>query len=100
MLRLQRVKYSETCCRRGKIETRLRGNKYCDNTNNKFIYLGPLRCGTLGTRSKPDVGIFLTMGSQSASCPVGTGDPFPEAKARPVRDADHSPPSNAEVENE
>jgi hypothetical protein len=28
------------------------------------------------------------------------GGPFPEAKARPGRDADHSPPSSAEVENE
>jgi hypothetical protein len=35
-----------------------------------------------------------------ASCPVGTLGPFPGAKARPVCDADHSPPSNAEVENE
>jgi hypothetical protein len=25
------------------------------------------------------------------------GGPFPEAKARPRRDADHSPPSSAEV---
>jgi hypothetical protein len=35
-----------------------------------------------------------------ASCTMGTGGPFPGAKARPGRDADHSPPSNAEVENE
>jgi hypothetical protein len=26
-----------------------------------------------------------------ASCPVGTGGPFPEGKAQPGRDADHSP---------
>jgi len=31
---------------------------------------------------------------------MGTGGPFPGAKARPGRDADHSPPSGAEVENE
>jgi hypothetical protein len=31
---------------------------------------------------------------------MGTGDPFPGVKARPGRDADHSPPSSAEVENE
>jgi hypothetical protein len=30
---------------------------------------------------------------------VGTGGPFPEVKARPGRDADHSPPSSAEVQN-
>jgi hypothetical protein len=28
------------------------------------------------------------------------GGPFPGGKARPGRDADHSPPSSAEVENE
>jgi hypothetical protein len=39
-------------------------------------------------------------GSHPASCPMGTGGPFPRAKARPGRNADHSRPSNAEVENE
>jgi hypothetical protein len=34
-------------------------------------------------------------GAHPASCPVGTG-----GKARPRRDADHSPPSSAEVKNE
>jgi hypothetical protein len=29
--------------------------------------------------------------------PMGTGGPFPGGKARPGRDADHSPPSSAEV---
>jgi hypothetical protein len=31
---------------------------------------------------------------------MGTGGPFPGGKARPARDADHSPPSSAEVVNE
>jgi hypothetical protein len=35
-----------------------------------------------------------------ASCTMGTGGPFPGGKARLGRDADHSPPSSAEVENE
>jgi hypothetical protein len=35
-----------------------------------------------------------------ASCTMGTGGPFPGGKARPGRDADHSPPSSTEVENE
>jgi hypothetical protein len=35
-----------------------------------------------------------------ASCALGTGGPFPGAKARPGRVADHSPPSSAEVEND
>jgi hypothetical protein len=39
-------------------------------------------------------------GTHPASCTMGTGGPFPEGKARPGRDADHSPLSSAEVENE
>jgi hypothetical protein len=34
------------------------------------------------------------------SYPMGTGGPFPGGKARPGRDADHSPPSSAEVKYE
>jgi hypothetical protein len=39
-------------------------------------------------------------GAHPASCTVGTGGPFPGGKGRPGRDADHSPPSSAEVVNE
>jgi hypothetical protein len=39
-------------------------------------------------------------GAHPASCTMGTGGPFPGSKARPGRDADHSPPSSAEVVNE
>jgi hypothetical protein len=39
-------------------------------------------------------------GAHPASCTMGTGGPFPGAKARPRHDADHSPPSSAEVESE
>jgi hypothetical protein len=39
-------------------------------------------------------------GAHPASCPMGTGGPFPGGKARPGSDADHLPPSSAEVENE
>jgi hypothetical protein len=35
-----------------------------------------------------------------ASCAMDTGGPFPGDKARPGRDADNSPPSSADVENE
>jgi hypothetical protein len=35
-----------------------------------------------------------------ASCPMGTGCRFPGVKARPGRDADYSPSSNAKVVNE
>jgi hypothetical protein len=39
-------------------------------------------------------------GAHPASYPMGTGGPFPGGKARPGRDADHSPTSSAEVKNE
>jgi hypothetical protein len=39
-------------------------------------------------------------GAHPASCKLGTGGPVPGGKARPGRDADHSPPSTAEVVNE
>jgi hypothetical protein len=39
-------------------------------------------------------------GVHPASCTMGTGSPLSGGKARPVRDADHSPPSSAEVVNE
>jgi hypothetical protein len=39
-------------------------------------------------------------GAHPASCTMGTGGPFPGSKARPGRDAHHSPPSSAEVVNE
>jgi hypothetical protein len=39
-------------------------------------------------------------GAHPASCPMGTGGLSPGVKARPGRDADHSPPSSADVENE
>jgi hypothetical protein len=42
----------------------------------------------------------VASGAYPASCTVGTGGPFHGAKARLGRDADHSPPSSAEVENE
>jgi hypothetical protein len=39
-------------------------------------------------------------GAHPASCTKGTGGPFPGRKARLGHDADHSPPSSAEVVNE
>jgi hypothetical protein len=39
-------------------------------------------------------------GAHPASCTMDTGGPFLGGKARPGRDADHSPLSSAEVENE
>jgi hypothetical protein len=54
-----------------------------------------------GQRIFPLVSCVQTgSGAHPASCTMGTGGPFPGAKARPGRDADNSPPSSAEVENE
>jgi hypothetical protein len=39
-------------------------------------------------------------GAHPASCRMGTGSPFPGAKARPGSEADYSPRSSVEVENE
>jgi hypothetical protein len=44
--------------------------------------------------------VQTSSGVHPASCTMGTGGSFPGAKAWPGRDADHSPPSSAEVENE
>jgi hypothetical protein len=39
-------------------------------------------------------------GAHPASCTVGTGGPFHGDNARPRREADHTPPSSAQVKNE
>jgi hypothetical protein len=44
--------------------------------------------------------VQTSSGAHPASCTMGTGVLSPGVKARPGRDADHSPPSSAEVENE
>jgi hypothetical protein len=62
---------------------------------------------TTGVRSPTEAEDFSSglriqtgSGAQPASYPMGTGGPFPGGKARPGRDADHSPPSSTEVKNE
>jgi hypothetical protein len=61
---------------------------------------------TIGLRSPAEAKDFsyslcvqTGSGAHPASCTNGTGGPFPDGKARPGRDADHSPPSSAEVVN-
>jgi hypothetical protein len=44
--------------------------------------------------------VQIGSGAHPASCTMGTGGPFPGGKARQGRDADHSPPSSAEVVND
>jgi hypothetical protein len=62
---------------------------------------------TIGVRSPVGAKDFSSIlcvetgsGAHPASSPMGTGAPFPGGKARPGHDADHSPPSSAEVVNE
>jgi hypothetical protein len=44
--------------------------------------------------------VQTSCGAYQASYPMGTGDPFPGAKAWLGRNADHSPPSSTKVKNE
>jgi hypothetical protein len=62
---------------------------------------------TIGVRSPAGAQNFSSIlcvqtgsGVHPASSPMGTGGPFPGGKARPGRDAEHSPPSSAQVVNE
>jgi hypothetical protein len=62
---------------------------------------------TTGVRSTTEAEDFSSSiciqngsGAHPASCTMSTGGPFPEGKAWPGHDADHSPPSSAEVKNE
>jgi hypothetical protein len=60
-----------------------------------------------GVRSPADIKDFSSSfcvqtgsGAHPASCTMGTVGPFPGGKTRLGRDADHSPSSSTEVENE
>jgi hypothetical protein len=62
---------------------------------------------TAGVRSPTEAEDFSSnlcvqtgSGAHPASYTVGTGGSFRGGKARPGRDADHSPPSGAEVKKE
>jgi hypothetical protein len=48
----------------------------------------------------PLASVQTSSGAHPASRTMDPGGPFPGAKARPGRDADHSPPYSAEVKNE
>jgi hypothetical protein len=47
-----------------------------------------------------DLCVQTGCGAHPASYTMGTGGSFPGGKARPRRDADHSPPSSVEVKKE
>jgi hypothetical protein len=60
-------------------------NNNNNNNNNNFSFILCVQTGS---------------GAHPASCTMGTGGPSLGGKAQPGRDADHSPPSSAEVVNE
>jgi hypothetical protein len=83
--------------------------------NYTFIYVNRLaqsvQClttdWTAGIRSPTGLKVFSSnlwvqtgSGAHPASYTMGTVGSFPGGKARPGRDADHSPPSSAEVKKE
>jgi hypothetical protein len=87
----------------------------CDVICRLFIYREPgssvsIVAGyerAIGVRSPAEAKDFssslcVQTGSEAhpACCTMGTGCPFPGGKARSGRDADHSPPSSAEVVDE
>jgi hypothetical protein len=53
-----------------------------------------------GRGFSPNLCVQTGSGTHPASCTMGTGGSFSGVKARPGRDADHSPPSSAEVKKE
>jgi hypothetical protein len=67
----------------------------------QFIrYTGGLRAGrpVFYSRQGQEIFLFSGSGAHTASYPVGTGGWLPGVK-RPGREADHSPPSSAEIKN-
>jgi hypothetical protein len=53
-----------------------------------------------GKDSSSSLCVQTGSGAHPAFLQMGTGGPFPGGKARPGRDADHSPPSSAEFVND
>jgi hypothetical protein len=47
-----------------------------------------------------DLCVQASSGAHPTYCTTGTGDPFAGGKAWPGHDANHSPPSSAEIKNE
>jgi hypothetical protein len=81
--------------------------RFSGTTAQLSLYSVWLRTGRPGFDPPTDAEDFSSnlcvqtgSGAHPASCTMGTGGSFPGGKARPGRDADHSPPSSAEVKKE
>jgi hypothetical protein len=63
------------------------------NANIWFNHQAPMLClkGRRRKDSSSNLCVQTGSGADLASCIMGTGGPFPGAKTRPRRDADHSP---------
>jgi hypothetical protein len=77
------------------------------NETRNVVFTSALFLLTTGVRSPTQAEDFssslcVQTGSEAhpASCPMDTRSPFPGSKARPGRNSDRSPPSNAEIDNE
>jgi hypothetical protein len=69
---------------------------FCD----LLTWTGEVRSPTGAEEFSSSLSVQTGCGPHPASCTVGTGSSFPGDKGRPGRDADHSPPSSAEVKKE
>jgi hypothetical protein len=79
-------------------------NLKCPGKNNRNLKCVPGYPGVRSTTEAEDFSSNLCVqtgsGAHPASCTRSSGGSFPGGKARPGRDADHSPPSSVEIKKE
>jgi hypothetical protein len=78
------------------VTSRVAQSLYCLTTD----WTAGVRSPTEAEDFSSNLCIQTVSGANPASCTVGTGGSFPGGKVQPGRDADHSPPSSAEVKKE
>jgi hypothetical protein len=66
----------------------------------KTIIEGKIWFREAGQKTSSSLCVQTSSGVHPAYCTMDTGGSLPGNKARPVREADHSPPSSTEVDNE
>jgi hypothetical protein len=76
------------------------GMKQVESNNSCVISMIRVRSPTGAEDFPSSLCVQTGSGVHPASYPMATGGHFPGGEARPGRDADHSPPSSAEVKNE
>jgi hypothetical protein len=68
--------------------------------SSAYIWVSRVRSPTETEDFSSSLCVQTGSGAHPASYTIGTGGPFPGGLARPVRHADHSPPSSVEAKNE